>query len=183
MEALSKFIAVIIVVFFVFCVPLMYVSEKNDMVVQSYVTNITTDFVENVRKQGRITQDMYNKFLENLGNTGNVYDIEITHTHTIVNPDYDGDVITTSTYDEHYYTKEILDIIFGGVDEEYIDTYVAAGKVIGEYRMYKGDYITVTVKNSNVTMATRFRNVIFRNQFPTETIGITYGGEIEDENY
>ena len=184
MEAFSKFIAVVILVIFVFLVPLMNVGEKSDTVTQSYVNSLTTDFVENVRKQGRITQDMYNKFIENLSSTGNTYDIEFVHTHTVVNPEYNDDgTITTTTYDDHYYTEEIMSILFGGLDAEYEEEYLKAGKVLGEYRMYKGDYFTVTVKNRNFTLATRLRNVVFRNRFPAETIVVTYGGEIEDENY
>ena len=184
MEAFSKFVSVIILVIFIFMVIPMYELERQDSISQSYVTSSTVDFVENVRKQGRITQDMYNNFIEILSSTGNTYDVEIVHTHTIVNPTKDEDgTITTKYYDDIVYTDEIMGILFGGLDDDYEQKYVAAGKVLGEYRMYKGDRISVVVKNRNITGATRMHNVIYHTKLPNVSIYATYGGEIVDENY
>lgn len=182
MESFSKFVSIIILVICLFLIPLMQVSTQMDNITQSNVTHIVVNFVENVEKQGRITQNMYDKFLEDLGNTGNTYDIEMLHSHTIVNPTFDvNGSISTTTYEDNYYTNDILSTLYGGNADNTMT--VETGKVTGEYRMYKGDYFTITVKNKNITTATRFRNFLYRNEFPSCTIYVTYGGEIEDENY
>ena len=179
MEAFSKFISIIILVAALFLLPLIHSGDQKDAISQSYVSEKVTSFVEDVKKQGKITQSMYDRFLSDLDTTKTVYDIELVHTHTEITPvfDADGNVSDVKQYNVCFYTDEILD----GVYSHVADT--DAGEVNGEYHLTKGDYITVTVKNRHYTIATRLRNKLFGIPFPKTSIYVTYGGRIQDENY
>lgn len=179
MEAFSKFIAIILLAVFLFMVPLMYTAEQNDSITQSYVTTEVTNFVENVKKQGKITQGMYNDLLDNLGRTANVYEIDFVHRHKTVIPVFSdtGEVLRTEEFNDIYYTDDIKRKVF-------YDTAVAgSGDVKGEYHFSKGDYFTVIVKNRNITLGTRLKNMLFGSEFPKTSIFVTYGGTIQDENF
>ena len=179
MEAFSKFIAIILVAIALFVVPVVHMGEQKDAITQSYVSERVTAFVEDVKKQGRITQGMYDKFLADLDDTNVVYDISMTHTHTEVSPTFtkDGSVEEVKEYDMCYYTEEILD----GIYSHEADT--NAGEVNGEYRLSKGDYFTMTVTNKHSTLATKIRSRVFETEFPKTSIYVIYGGRIQDENY
>lgn len=89
----------------------------------------------------------------------------------------DGSVSDVKSYDMSYYTDEILDGVYSHTADQ------TAGEVDGEYHMTKGDYITVTVKNRNYTLATKLKNKIYGTPFPKTSVYVTYGGRIQDENY
>lgn len=179
MEVFSKAVSIIILVLALFIIPLIYVSEHTESITQNYVSSEVTSFVEDVKKQGKITQGMYDRFVSRLDSTRVVYDIELVHTHTEVAPTFsaDGSVSDVKEYDMSYYTDEILD----GIYTHQADASV--GEVNGEYHMSKGDYITVTVQNRNYTVATKLKNKIYGLPFPKTSIHVTYGGRIQDENY
>lgn len=179
MEAFSKFISVILLVVALYIIPMMYVSEHQEAITQSYVSERVTAFVEDIKKQGKITQGMYDRFIADLDATDIVYDIDMVHTHTEVAPTFDsaGNVSAVKEYDMCYYTDEILQ----GMYEHTADT--SAGEVAGEYHLAKGDYFTLSVMNRHYTLATKLKNKIFGTPFPKTSVYVKYGGRIQDENY
>ena len=76
METFSKAVGITIFIVVLFMFPMMYHAQKYDTVVQSYVTGVTNDFVEEVRSSGTLTQDMYSNFVADLNKSGNLYNIE-----------------------------------------------------------------------------------------------------------
>lgn len=179
MEVFSKIVSVIALIIALFIIPLLYTSEQSENITQNYVSAEVTSFVEDVKKQGKITQGMYDRFVSKLDATRVVYDIELVHTHTEIAPTFsdDGSVSDVKSYDMSYYTDEILDGVYSHTADQ------TAGEVDGEYHMTKGDYITVTVKNRNYTLATELKNKIYGTPFPKTSVYVTYGGRIQDENY
>lgn len=179
MEAFSKFVSIIILTIALFIIPMVYASEQQESISQSYVSSCVNSFVEQVKKQGKITQGMYDRFISDLDATNIVYDIEMVHTHTEVSPVFASDTSVESVkeYDMCYYTDEILD----GIYEHAADT--SAGEVSGEYHFSKGDYFTIVVTNKHYTLATRLKNNIYSAPFPKVSIYSKDGGEIQDENY
>lgn len=183
METIGKFVAVILLTIFIFVVPTFLHAENSDAVSQQAVQAFTVDFVENVKKQGKITQSMYNEFENELGTTGHTYSVEFTHVHTYVTPVYDAgsdEVKGTVSNEDHYYSADIKNALFvKNVSEEE----KKAGQKDGEYHMKKGDYLTVQIANTDQTLADFFRNVFFGKSGKTSSINVTYGGTITDENY
>ena len=190
MEVFSRYASVIILVIFLFAVPILLFSTNHDNIVEDYVQAATIDFVENVKKQGRLTEDMVNRYLQELNKTGYTYEIAFTHTRDVVAPIYDdyGNATGTTTYQTSWYTDEIMGWLFtspklNDEDQEELDrTGQVRGQVLGEYRMYRGDYFTVDVTSKSQTTSSRVRSLLFRN---ADNLGITvtFGGRIEDENY
>lgn len=181
METISKLVAIVLLVMFIFVVPTFLHSEDADAVSQQAVQAYTVDFVENVKKQGKITQSMYNQFENELGATGHTFEIDFTHVHSYVTPVYEGtEVIGTTTNEDHYYSNDIKAALF---TKEVSELEAQAGHVSGEYHMKKGDYITVHVYNTDQTLSDFFRSMFFGVSRERSSIEVIYGGTITDENY
>ena len=76
-DTLITVIAIALAAVLMFVFPLMTMSDRTDDVSQLAVETTTTDFVDEVRTTGKITPDKYNKFIENIGSTGNTYNVEM----------------------------------------------------------------------------------------------------------
>lgn len=180
MEAFSKIVAIVVTMIALFVVPQLYFLQKLDIQVQDYVTNETTEFVDNIRTQGKLTQQEWLKFMSALDATGLLYEVEITHAHTMVTPEITTNGVIASTSESEHYTDEILYVLFSKTlsDEE-----KAAGQIEGEYHFTKGDYLTVKVYNREVTRATNLMQAFLGTPLSPIQIFTVYGGEIRDENF
>ena len=170
MNAFDKIVCILLASVLMFLFPLFYLAQKQDVINQVYVESKTVELVNDIKKHGYITSNMYERYLDRLGDTGNLYEIEIVHSHTVVNPEYDEDSGTFLddyyTYYENTYQDDILKEIFEGT---------------GTYYLRQGDYISIKVFNKTETFAGRMLRIIGVNQ--KTQILITYGGIIRDENY
>ena len=57
--------------------PMMSIAERNDDIAQLSVNTAISEFVDTVRKTGKITMDDYNSLVSTLYATGNTYDISM----------------------------------------------------------------------------------------------------------
>lgn len=169
MDAFGKIIAVFAGVILLFIAPLLYMAQKQDAISQLYVTQETTKLVDSIRAGGELNRNMYYDYINRIDKTGNLYNIEITHAHRRVAPDYDDVTDTVGDTISSYYYNTYEDEIFEAFDQ---------GR---EYQFSQGDYISVKVMNRNKTMAQRM--LIYRGREGKEdfSILITYGGLIRDE--
>ena len=169
MDAVGKIFSVIVVVFAIFFVPIILMSTTKDEVTQSVVYNITADFVDNVRAQGYVSQDQYLEFVSALDNTGELYDINMTHSHEIVTPVYEnGEVVGTKTSEDCYYSDDILAQVY---------------ETNGAYFMNQGDTFSVEVSLKNKTLAQTMRQSVLGYVEESSPIYVVYGGVIRDENF
>lgn len=181
METFGKIISALLAVVVLIIAPLQYYSQKADVVTQSYVTAKTAQFVDTVRQQGKITQEVYKQFMDELDNTNELFKVEIEHSHTAVVPGTEvGEQYTANQIEEKHYEEEILYDLFERIptQEEKL-----AGIQEGEYRMAKGDYITVTVSNREKGFTAKIQEAIYQTLMPSLSILTVYGGEVRDENY
>lgn len=183
MESFSKIIAIIITVIFIFIVPITYFAEKQDVITQAYVENEVVAFVDNVRAQGKITQEMYNDFVFQLDQSGLVYDVKMEHSHRTLDPIYNnaGEFTNGTTTNVNLFYEE--DIWYSLYEKKPTETELAARIIEGEYHFTKGDYFTVSVVNAEKTFATKLKELLLSFDMAKEQILATYGGEIRDENY
>lgn len=170
MNFLGKIFAVILAAVVLFIVPVINYANSNDDIMQSTVYNITTEFVSDVREQGKITQDMYMNFVRELDNTGILYDIELQHKYTSPVPEYDdtGKTVSVNEVDNIVYTDEILKSVY---------------ETNGVYVMSKGDDFSVIVTNRDPTLGQKMRQIVFKSTEATPRIIVRDGGVIRDENY
>ncbi|SHO47017.1 hypothetical protein [Anaerocolumna xylanovorans] len=161
MEVFGKIVAIFAGVVLLFIAPLFYMAQKQDSISQLYVTQETVRLVDGIRAEGEVSRIMYYDYISRIDKTGNLYDIEITHSHRKVAPDYDEVTDTAGDTISSYFYNTYEDEIFEAFDE---------GKA---YHFSQGDYISVKIINRNKTMAQRMLSGV--------SILITYGGLIRDE--
>lgn len=166
-DSLGKIFLFFILAILMFIFPAYYFSVKQDNISQISVYKSTVDFVNNTKQTGRITKDTYENFIRELEMTGNIYSIKIERKEGITDPyvdDSGNNVVGKSqTNLLGEYTDDILDKLYKD----------------GKYVFKKGDYITVTVKNRNKTLASRLTASI--GLAYDNDIIVTYGGLIRDE--
>lgn len=151
-DTLMTIIGIFLAVILMFIFPIMEMTGKNDEISQTIVQVAVSDFVNKVSTQGKITQFDYNELVHKLYATGNSYDIQIEAKILDDNPRRD---VTTANSEElgeykYYsvYTNAILEKVLGEDN--------------GEYVLKKDDYIVVTAKNTNITIATQFKNMFYK---------------------
>ena len=170
METFSKAVGITIFIVVLFMFPMMYHAQKYDTVVQSYVTGVTNDFVEEVRSSGTLTQDMYSNFVADLNKSGNLYNIEMSYVTESVMPSYTNSTINNVNTDLvrkvqiEDTTEDIMTDLFETTSHE--------------FKMTKGNYFSVKVYNKNKTMFTRLQQILYSTDVSTKQIYATDGGTI-----
>jgi len=139
-------IAIFLAAILMFVFPLMSVSERNDDISQMAVQTSTTEFVDQARTKGLLTLDNYDAFVQEIAATGNSYEIGIEIKRIDENPgkklaQASGDKIGENIY-YSIYTSQVEDLL--DIEEK--------------VNLKEGDIITVTVKNTNQTLAQMFKN-------------------------
>lgn len=177
-DAFSRIIAIIIVILMLFIFPSYYTAQKYDAICQNYLTNVTDEFAEDVRKQGKVTQQRYNSFVEDLDKTGLMYNVGMTYKHEGVMPKFNsgtGEVIGVETYEEVIYTDDILHSIYNEV--------TADGQPQGVFLMEEGGYFTVEVENREKTLFAKMSQMLLSKAQKAGQLHAVAGGSIRDENY
>ena len=166
-DTLITVIAIALAAVLMFVFPLMTMSERTDDVSQLAVETATTDFVDEVRTTGKITPDKYSKFIENIGSTGNTYNVEMQVQVLDENP---GKKTTQTTQDK------IGENVYYSVYTSQIEDILNSNK---NYNLKEGDLFSVSVKNTNQTLAQQLKNFFYTvvgND--TYTIAASHGGMV-----
>lgn len=173
-DNLSIVISMIVFVILIVIFPLYNYFERQDDMSYNLALKTTTNFVDEVTESGYLDQDTYDRFIEELSDTGNIYDVQL-EAHKKIKTTNDGGL----TYDEQYlieYNNEIFDTTSGGVKNNINEKTIRKGA----YILNEGDQFYVKLKNSNTTMA----GAIFNTIVPTskkDRITVNYGGIIKNE--
>ena len=147
MTILAIFLAAILMFIF----PLMALSERNDDVSQMAVQTSVTEFVDKARTIGVLKLSDYDAFVQEIASTGNAFDIDMEIKRIDENPSKKlaqaaGDKIGENVY-YSIYTSQIEEELYKeGVEK---------------VKLKEGDYLTVTVKNTNQTMGQMFKNFFY----------------------
>ena len=137
-----------IILMFVF--PLTEFGSKNDELSQTVVQVAVSDFVNKVATQGKITYVDYNKLVHQINSTGNAFDIQMElkilddNARRLAVAENFSNIANNKYYS--VYTTTILNKIENGED----------------YKLKNDDYITVTVKNTNITIGTQLKNFLYK---------------------
>ena len=166
-DTLITVIAIALAAVLMFVFPLMTMSDRTDDVSQLAVETTTTDFVDEVRTTGKITPEKYNKFVENIASTGNTYNVEMQVQVLDENPGkktlaLQSDKIGENAY-YSVYTSQIEDVLNNNKN----------------YNLKEGDMFSVSVKNTNQTLAQQLKNFFYTvvgND--TYTIAASHGGMV-----
>lgn len=147
----STIIALVVAGILIFIIPLVTLTDRSDNVAQENVQLIVEEFVTGVRNTGKLTRAKYQELVNELDATGNTYNVEIEIQHLDENP---GKKTAQANYTKigenvYYseYTTQVLKQIGIQIDEETPDP---ANHTM---MLKEGDFINVTVKNENSTLA------------------------------
>ena len=143
-------LAIFLVAILMFIFPLMSTSDRTDDITTQAVESATTDFVDEIRSTGQITQDSYDNFVQTLSSTGNSYEVEM---EVQVLDDNPGKKVTEAEYTkvgENYYYSEYTTQILDEINSD-----------AGAMYLKQGDMVTVSVKNTNRTIGTILRDFFY----------------------
>ncbi len=164
-DTLVTIIAIALAAILMFIFPLMTMSDRTDDVSQLTVDTATTEFVDDIRTTGKITQDKYSQFLETIGSTGNTYNVEMEVQVLDENP---GKKTTQAQRDK------IGENVYYSVYTSQIENEIQKS---GVYKVKEGDIVSVDVKNTNQTLSQQLKNFFYKvvgND--TYTIAASHGG-------
>ncbi len=149
-DSLITIIAIFLAAILMFIFPLMSLSERTDDISQLAIKTATTEFVDKIRTTGQITLDDYEQFLQTITSTGNSFEVEMLVQQLDENP---GVKVTqaemTKIGENVYYNKYTSQ-----VEEELNKN--------GRMKLKEGDMVSVTVKNTNQTIAQLLRNFFYQ---------------------
>ena len=136
----STIIALFVAAVFMFVVPLVTLTDRNDNVVQENVKLIVEEFVTDIKNTGKLTMTKYQDFENRLAATGNVYDIEIEIQHLDENPGKKTEQANYTKIGENVYYSEYTTQILDNLNK-------------GTIALKEGDLVYVKVSNQNSTAA------------------------------
>ncbi len=178
-EVSNAFITIIVIIIgaiLIFAVPVVAVAARNDVTSAQIVQAAVTDFADQARETGIITEQDYNGLLEEVEATGNAYDLNIEIQHLDENPakKTSSDVTDTVKIGENVYYVEYTTQI-----EEAFDN-----SADGTIRLVEGDYLKVSVENINETLYQVFKKLLYNlNSSELATISGTHAVLITNSAY
>ena len=107
MDSLGRFISIVLAIILILIYPLQYVAGFQVVSMDHMTEHYTEQFTDKVRKEGSITQEVYEEYLNKLSLTGELYDIEIEHAR----PKTAGDIISEYT---------LPGVLLASVDKNYL---------------------------------------------------------------
>ena len=143
-------LAIFLAAILMFIFPLMSTSDRTDDITTQAVESATTDFVDEIRSTGKITQDSYDNFVQTISSTGNSYEVEM---EVQVLDDNPGKKVTEAEYTkvgENYYYSEYTTQILDEINSD-----------SGAMYLKQGDMVTVSVRNTNRTIGTILRDFFY----------------------
>ena len=151
-DTLITIVAILLAAILMFVFPLMSVAERSDDMSALSVQTATTEFVDNERAVGKITMANYQKLVTTISSTGNTFDIEMEVKILDENVGKKSAWTTGTVIGENIYysvyTAQILEVL---MDENGTSS----------YNMSEGDILSVSVKNTNKTMAQTIRSAFY----------------------
>ena len=149
-DSLVTIVAIFLSALLMFVFPLMTMADRNDDVAQLAVQTATTEFVDDVRNTGKLTLDDYDQFIQTIYSTGNSFETTMEWQSLDDNRGVKATQAEITKIGENtYYTLYTTQI------EEALNTQ-------GKVTMKEGDILTVTVRNTNQTIAQTLRNFFYQ---------------------
>lgn len=148
-DSLITVVAIFLAAILMFVFPLMSLSERTDNISQLSVQTSTTDFVDKIKTTGKMTQDDYEKYLSAITATGNSFDVEMVIQQLDENPGVKTTQAETTKIGENLYYVEYTSQIQDQLNAK------------GRITLKEGDIVTITVKNTNKTIAQMLRNFFY----------------------
>ena len=149
-DSFVTIIAIFLAAILMFIFPLMSISERTDDVSQLSVQTATTEFVDKVRTTGKLTLDDYDKYMQTITSTGNSFEVSMQAQILDENPGVKTTQAETTKIGENVYYNKYTSQIEDELNKN------------GRMKLKEGDMVSVTVKNTNQTIADMLRNFFYQ---------------------
>ena len=153
----TSVIGIFIGVIIMFVVPLILVSDRSDDIAQLTSQTATINFVDNVIKSGKITNDAYQDFRRMLTTTGNVYNVEMELKILDTNSAKEYTIAEGESGKNTYYS-----IFTTNIEEKLAEVYDENAEDLGAIILKEGDVFSVTVKNDSLTLSQSLKNIYYK---------------------
>ena len=150
-DTLMSIIGIFLAIVIMFVFPLMELAGKGDEVSQTVVEVAVSDFVNTVATTGQITWSDYNELVQKLYSTGNSFDIQIEAQILDDNPRRATTTASSDVLGEYRYYSVYTNTILSELEKS----------ENSKYQLKNDDYIIVSVKNTNTTMGTQLKNLLY----------------------
>lgn len=151
-------IGIFIAAIIMFIVPLILISDRADDIAQLTAQTATANFVDNVIKSGKITNDDYADFRSMLTTTGNTYDVDLE----LKILDTNSSKIYTIQSKEEVGQNTYYSIFTSQIEEKLAKVYDESSYDLGAIILKEGDSFSVTVKNRSLTLSQSLKNVYYK---------------------
>lgn len=148
-DSLITIIAIFLAAILMFVFPLMSLSERTDDISELAVQTATTEFVDNIKTTGKLTLDDYQKYLSTIVATGNSFETDILIQQLDENPGVKTTQADTTKIGENVYYNKYTSQIESELNSK------------GRITLKEGDIVSVTVRNTNQTIAQLLRNFFY----------------------
>lgn len=170
-DTLGKIWTIVIACFAILIAPVLIITMKQDSLSQSIVDNAAVEFVEDAVGAGNFTLEGYYELLNDVNRIGTPCEINIVHSASVV---YGEEVILGTTPDgqpliSYNAGKTLVD----HGTEEILTALIRDG----EYEMKQGDYLKVTIKNTQPTLGNKLYGMIIK-RFPSGNIYTCYASVV-----
>lgn len=149
-DTLVTIIAIFLAAILMFIFPLMTLADRNDDVTELTVQTSTTEFVEQIRRTGKLTLDQYESFITTLAATGNAYDVELEFQIVDEAPGKKDAIGVAVVIGENVYYS---------VYTTQIEEKLFADNV---YYLKEGDIVSAKVKNTSTTLSQTLRGFYYK---------------------
>ena len=149
-DSLITVIAIFLAAILMFVFPLMSLSERTDNISQLAVQTATTEFVDRIKTTGKLTLDDYQKYINTIVATGNSFETDILIQQLDENPGVKTTQAETTKIGENVYYN-----MYTSQVEEKLNSK-------GRITLKEGDIVSVTVRNTNQTIAQLLRNFFYQ---------------------
>ena len=142
--------AIVLTVIVIIVIPVITMADRFDTTTQTEVDAILSDFVEEVRTRGKLTQEKYSQLTTNLDSLGYTFDVEMEIKALDENQRKKASQTAKDKIGENsyysYYTSQI---------EEQLENN-------GSITLVPGSIVSAKVINTNPTMAQQMKNFMYK---------------------
>jgi len=176
-DSLVTIATVVVAAVLMLGLPLSAVADRTDDISQQAVQNATVEYVDSIRTTGKLSLEDYTKFTETIAATGNSYDIEMQVKILDENIGKKAAQTEVEKIGENVYyvmyTSQVMEQI-NPIDPATGKAKYPNGRTL---LLKEGDIVSVSVKNTNTTIAQLLRNAMYKlTGNDTFQVGASHGG-------
>lgn len=196
MNAFGKMTEIFLFAVLVFLMPLQYEAQKEESIIQNYITTETAYLIDSAANLGYLDRNMVELYEKKLSQTGYSYDVVFTaHKWRVAlseggeaqaGASEDGEAPGFGEAPESGELQETAELPVQTEGYEYIgDSMVRKALYEGDnrFQMKQGDFLSVQVSSRGKTHYGQLRAFFLMRDWKYSGIFVQYGGMIKDEAY